>query len=303
MPTFFRKRRTIGVPITLAVVLITLNVALMVLWIVIFAQFEVWIGLTIGTVFFSLILVGLSFYLVLTIKEVRLNQRQSNFVDSVTHELKTPIATLRLYLETLQMRSLQDEQRAEFYGVMNRELQRLDVLITHLLEVGRLDAIGEETEPEDVDLPELLRQGAERAATQHQRDLETTFRFECQPTTLYARRLVLELLFDNLLDNAVKYAGDPPEVVVTVGLTEKGRVRVEIADNGEGIPPEFRKKVFQLFYRRGSELERRRKGTGIGLYIVRTLVHSLKGSVTIHDRHEPAGCVFRVELPSRKQVS
>lgn len=297
MPTFYRKRRTIGVPITLSVVLITLNVALMVLWIVIFAQFEVWIGLTIGTVFFSLILVGLSFYLVLVIKEVRLNQRQFNFVDSVTHELKTPIATLRLYLETLQMRSLQDEQRTEFYEVMNRELQRLDLLISHLLEVGRLDAIGEETEPEDVDLPELLRKGAERAAAHHRRDFSATFEFDCEPVTLFARRLVLEMLFENLLDNAVKYAGDPPRVHVAVRNSDKGRVRVEIGDNGEGIPPEFRKKIFQLFYRRGSELERSREGTGIGLYIVRTLVQSLKGSVSVHDRHDPRGCVFRVELP------
>lgn len=302
MPTLFRKRRNIGVPITLSVVLISLNVVLMVVWIVIFAQYKVWIGLTIGTVFFSLILIGLSFYLVLTIKEVRLNQRQSNFIDSVTHELKTPIATLRLYLETLQLRNLKDEQRTEFYEVMNRELQRLDLLISHLLEVGRLDAIGEETEPEDVDLPELLRQGAQRTATHHRCDFESTFQFDCEPTTLFARRLVFEMLFDNLLDNAVKYAGDPPQVLVTVRTTEKGRVRVEIADNGEGIPPEFRKKIFKLFYRRGSELQRRRAGTGIGLYIVRTLVHALKGSISVHDRHDPAGCVFRVELPAPQKM-
>jgi signal transduction histidine kinase len=297
VPAFFRKRRTIGVPITLSVVLISLNVVLMVAWIIIFARIPSWSGLTIGTVIFSLILIGLSFYMVLIIKEVRLNQRQANFIDSVTHELKTPIATLRLYLETLQMRSLEDDQRSEFYEVMNKELRRLDLLITQLLEVGRLDAVGQETEPERVDLLDLLRRGAERAAAHHECNFEETFEFHGDPVAVFARKLVLELLFGNLLDNAVKYGGEPPKVMVTVHTTDKGRVHVEIADNGEGVPPEFRKKIFKLFYRGGSELERRRKGTGLGLYIVRTLVHSLKGSVTGHDRVDAPGCVFRVELP------
>jgi len=298
VPAFFRKRRNIGVPITLSVVLISMNVVLMVAWIIIFAQFQSWSGLTIGTVIFSLILVGLSFYMVLLIKEFRLNQRQANFIDSVTHELKTPIATLRLYLDTLQMRTLDDEQRRESYAIMNKELLRLDLLITQLLEVGRLDAIGQETVPEGVELLDLLRRGAERAAAHHERVYEETFEFQGEPVSVVARKLVLELLFGNLLDNAVKYGGEPPRVTVTLRSAEKGRVRVEIADNGEGVPPEFRKKIFKLFYRGGSELERRRKGTGLGLYIVRTLVHSLKGTVSVHDRTDAPGCVFQVELPA-----
>lgn len=292
-----RKRRTIGLPITLSVVLISLNVVLMVVWIMIFAQIEIWSGLTVGTVFFSLILVGLSIYLVLLIKEMRLNQRQANFIDSVTHELKTPIATLRLYLETLQIRELTDEQRDESYAVMNKELQRLDVLISQLLEVARLDAIGHETEPEEVQLEAVLKRCAERAAAHHQRDFEKVFRFDLDPVTLYARRIVLEMLFGNLLDNAVKYGGEPPVVDVSVRETDRRWITVEVADNGEGVPAEFRKKIFRLFYRGGSELERRRTGTGLGLYIVRTLVHSLKGSVSVHDRPGEGGCLFRVELP------
>ena len=275
----------------------SLNVVLMVVWIVIFAQFRVWIALTVGTVFFSLILVGLSFYLVLTIKEVRLNQRQANFIDSVTHELKTPIASLRLYLETLQMRSLNEEQQAEFYAVMHSDLQRLDLLISQLLEVGRLDAIGHETEPESIDLEQLLRNSAKRAAVHHECNIEETFHFDIDSISLTARKLVLELLFVNLLDNAVKYSGDPPRVDVSARKIENGRVRVDIADNGEGVPAETRKKIFTLFYRGGSELERRSKGTGVGLYIVRTLVHSLKGTVSVHDRQGERGSVFQVELP------
>ena len=181
VPTFFRRRKALRLPITLNVVLMSANIALMVVWIVLFAKFESWSGLALGTVAFSLILVGLSFYLVITIKEVRLNQRQANFVDSVTHELKTPIASLRLYLETLQLRTLDDDQRRNFYSVMGRELQRLDLLISQLLEVARLNVIGQETEPEDVDMPLLLRRCAETACSHLDCDVDRVFLFDLKP--------------------------------------------------------------------------------------------------------------------------
>src|SRR5213593_2784233 len=111
------KRRTLHLPITLSVLLMVLNVVLMVCWIVLLANINAWSALTIGTVVFALILVVSGFYLFLTIKEVRLNQRQANFVDSVTHELKTPIASLRLYLDTLRMRHIDPRQQEEFFKV------------------------------------------------------------------------------------------------------------------------------------------------------------------------------------------
>ena len=147
MSNVLRSRMTIGLPITLSVVLMTLNVALMVFWIALQARTNKWSALIIGVVVFALILAGLSFYLFLMIKEVRLNQRQANFIDSVTHELKSPIASLKLYLETLEMRALSDDQRTKFYRVMEGELERLDHLITQLLEVGRIDAIGRSGDP------------------------------------------------------------------------------------------------------------------------------------------------------------
>ena len=129
MTDYIRKRSSLHLPITLSVALLTLNVTLMICWIVILAKESFWSALAVGTVAFSLMIVGISIYLVLTIKEVRLNQRQSNFVDSVTHELKSPIASLKLYLETLSMRDLDEEKRRHFYGVMGGELNRLDQLI------------------------------------------------------------------------------------------------------------------------------------------------------------------------------
>jgi two-component system, OmpR family, phosphate regulon sensor histidine kinase PhoR len=109
------------------------------------------------------------------------------------------------------------------------------------------------------------------------------------------------MIFGNLLDNAVKYAGDPPQVEVHVRMKGADRVIVRITDNGEGVPSDLRKKVFQMFYRGGDELERRQKGTGLGLYISRTLAHILKGSISIHDRLDGSGSVFEVELPGRPE--
>lgn len=294
---------TIGLPITLSVVLMTLCVTLMVLWIVLLAHREGWSALIIGVVVFALLLVGLSFYLFLMIKEMRLNQRQVNFIDSVTHELKSPIASLRLYLETLEMRALPDEQRTKFYRVMEEELERLDHLITQLLEVGRIDAIGEQSEPEELSVEAMLKKCGAAACAHHKKDEEQTIRYDLKPSVVFARRIVLETIFRNLLDNAIKYAGEPPKVEVYADCEERGRVVVRIMDNGLGVPPELRKRIFRMFFRGGSELTRRQKGTGLGLYIVHTLVKQLKGRVTVHDRPGQSGSVFEVELPGHPMDS
>lgn len=297
MTSLLRSRSTLHLPITLSVVLMVLNATLMVCWIILMAQTTGWGALITGVIVFAVILVGLSFYMVLMIKEVRLNQRQANFVDSVTHELKSPIASLRLYLETLQMRPVSEAQRNEFYQVMEEELERLDHLITQLLEVGRLDAIGQQSEPEELALDDLLQKCGATACALHKRNPAETLQFDLQPVKLVARRLVVESVFQNLIDNAIKYGGDPPVVDVQLRLTDRGHVVVRISDNGGGVPPELRKRVFGLFFRGGSELTRRQKGTGLGLYIVYVLVRHLKGRISIHDRIGATGSVFEVDLP------
>src|SRR5215471_14959790 len=140
-------RRSLRLPITLGVVLIVLVVALTVGWVVVSASAALqsehsgvyWALLAVGATFFALVLVGVVLYLILSIKAIRLNQRQSNFIDAVTHELKSPIASLKLYLQTLDRHQVTPEQRADFRRFMQEDLERLDQLIDHLLDAARLE--------------------------------------------------------------------------------------------------------------------------------------------------------------------
>jgi signal transduction histidine kinase len=298
MALSFNRRWRLRFPITLSVALIVVNLALMVCWIVLLAMESYWSALTIGTVLFALVLVGLVLYTILTIKEVQLNLRQANFVDSVTHELKSPLASVRLYLETLQMRKVDEGQRDQFYRVMMEDVDRLDQLISQLLQIGRLDAVVTESELEDVEMEPLLRRCAETACRAHHRPPETV-QIKVEPTFARGARLALEMIFGNLIDNAVKYGGSTPEVEIEVAFVSPDRVVTRIADNGDGVPIDHRAKIFGLFFRGGSELERTKKGTGLGLYIVHTLVRKMKGTVSVHGRGRQTGSVFEVALPGR----
>lgn len=300
MADFRRKRRHLSLPIWSSVLLMTINIALMAVLIVQLARQSSWLALILGSIALAISLFGISFYSFLTIKEIQLNRRQSNFVDSVTHELKTPIASLRLYLDTLILREPELADRREFYETMNSELGRLDRLINQLLEVGRLDAIGHQTEPETIHLGELLRRCALAACVHQKLDVSEVFRFEVAPLALTSRRLLLEMIFGNLLDNAVKYGGQPPRVTVQAFSRGRDRIAVRIRDNGPGVAIESRRRIFQMFVRGNDELHRTKTGTGLGLYIVRTLVGLLKGRIAVVDPESGGGTVFEVTLPGRQ---
>jgi signal transduction histidine kinase len=124
-----------------------------------------------------------------------------------------------------------------------------------------------------------------------------TVHWDLQPCTVRGRRFDLDIIFRNLLDNAVKYAGPAPRVDVIVRPGKAGTVVVRVCDNGRGIPPRLRRKILGRFFRIGDELEREKPGTGLGLYIVRQSVRRLRGTVCVADRPEHAGAVFEVRLP------
>ncbi len=300
------SRRSLKLPITLGVVMIVLLVALTVGWVILSVREALagtrfsglyWTLLSVGTVFLVLVLVGVVIYLSLSIKAINLTQRQSNFIDSVTHELKSPIASLKLYLQTLEHRQVPEAKQADFYRFMLDDVERLDRLINHLLDAARVEQQPVDGTVEEVELSLLLR-GAAEAVCLAYRVAPQTVRCDAVPAVVRGSPFEIDLVFRNLIDNAVKYAGNPPEVEIACRpLGEK--VVVSITDNGRGIPHKLRRTIFGRFVRLGRELERDKPGTGLGLYIVRTLVKRMRGTITVRDREGCTGTVFEVQLPGR----
>jgi len=298
----------LSLPITLAVVMIVVLVALIVGWVLltVFAiladpqsQPLYWTLLTVGTSFLVFLLVGVVMYLVLSIKAINLTRRQSNFIDAVTHELKSPIASLKLHLQTLSRRQLSTDQQAGFYESMLEDCERLDRLTNQVLDAGRVERTPHDAETERVELAELLAECVDTVCLGYRVPRECVVQ-RLVPCSLRARRVDLEMLFRNLIDNAVKYAGGEPDVVVELAVDEQSSAVVRISDNGRGIPAKLRRKIFGRFERLGMELTREKPGTGLGLYIVRSQVRQLHGRIRVTDRDPPPGTVFEVQLPDAR---
>jgi signal transduction histidine kinase len=300
------ERRSLRWPITLGVVMFVVLVLLLIGWIVL-----TWLGiindttsaglyialLSIGATLLTLVIVGTALYLTLSIKAINLTQRQSNFIDSVTHELKSPIASLKLYLQTLNRRQISAAEQEVFYKDMLEDVERLDQLINHLLDVARLERDRASSAPEELRLDEVIR-GCATAVNQRYPDRAAAIHLDLPPTTVVASRVDLELVFRNLIDNAVKYADEEePRVEVALRQETPSAVVVHVSDNGRGIPTTLRRHIFGRFVRLGSELEREKPGTGLGLYIVRTMIARLGGAIRIRDRDRGSGAIFEVQLP------
>jgi two-component system, OmpR family, phosphate regulon sensor histidine kinase PhoR len=302
------EKKSLKWPITLGVVMIVSLVVIIVAWVVITTISALkssanagayWAVLTLGTVLLAFVLLGVVMYLTLSIKAINLNRRQSNFLDAVTHELKSPIASLKLYAQTLSRRQLPAEQHANFIGYMLEDIERLDRLINHLLDAGKITRPIAEQVIETIDVPEMLQEIVASVALRHHFDAER-ISIQADPCFIRAPRLDADILFRNLVDNAIKYAGDDPRIIVRAGLIAENRVLVTVEDNGRGIPRHLRRRIFGRFVRLGLELERDKPGTGLGLYLVRTITHRLGGKVQIHDPQSGPGTVFEVNLPAVK---
>ena len=298
------ERRSLKAPITLGVVMIVLVVILAGVWIIgnvlgatgnLESSVVFWVILLTGTVLLLSVLAGVIAYLTLSVKAFRLNQRQSNFIDAVTHELKSPIASLKLYLQTMTRHSVNEQQQQDFHQFMLEDVERLDSLINHLLDAARIDRGSKVNNDELVHLDELLKQCGSAICSRY-RLPEETVTVDSDQILLRSQLIHVEILFRNLVDNAVKYAGSPPEVHIRGRLTADEKVTVSIIDNGPGIPPNQRRKIFGRFIRLGNELERSTPGTGLGLYLVRNVVKSLGGSIRLQDRENGTGTEFEVTL-------
>jgi signal transduction histidine kinase len=302
-------RRSLGWPILLGVVLIGSILALGVGWVLVSIAAALgsknaafyWAILGVGVALLVLVLVGVIVYLALTVKAIALSQRQSNFIDSVTHELKSPLASLKLYLQTLTRRSVPPEQQADFHRFMLQDVERLDTLIDHLLDAAKtLQRRPAREAPATPLLPVLER--AREAALQRHGVKPESIRLDsgsaAAELAVRGREADLEIIFRNLVDNAVKYSLPESQVEVTAAVATPGRVLVRVADNGPGIPISQRPHVFRRFVRLGSELERSTPGTGLGLFLVKSLVKQMRGKVEVRGRLPPPGTVFEVDLPA-----
>ncbi len=299
-------RRPVNWPILLAVVMTSLLLVLAVGWVLLsvfgaLANTEFsglnWTLFGVGTAFLGLLLAGVIIYAILSIKAINLSQRQSNFIDSVTHELKSPIASMKLYLQTLCRRQVSPEEQQHFLQFMLEDIERLDHLVNQVLDAGRLEAERIDGQPEELALEEVLEECIQEAAERYRCSPQIV---DCQmePCRLRARKTDLQMIFRNLLDNAFKYAGQPPNIQVSLHRHSERWAVVRVADNGPGIPLKDRRKIFGRFVRLGSELEREKPGTGLGLYIAKTVVRRLKGKIRVRDRRPPPGTVFEVFLPA-----
>jgi two-component system, OmpR family, phosphate regulon sensor histidine kinase PhoR len=304
------SRRSLKWPIVLAVLMIVMLIVLTVGWVLLNVTGALqsdrhsalyWVLLSAGSVVSALLVTGTVLYLVLSIKAINLTRRQSNFIDSVTHELKSPIASMKLYLQTLCRRQVSEREQADFHRFMLEDLERLDRLINQMLDAGRLESEGPADRPEDDDVPlvPLLQRCADAVCSIY-RVPKDCVKMDVQPCAVRGRAMDLEIIFRNLIDNAVKYAGRPPKVEVQVRRDGDSTVLVQVADNGRGIPHNLRRKIFGRFVRLGLELEREKPGTGLGLHIVRTLVRRHGGHVRVRDGHDGVGAVFEVTLKGVK---
>ena len=284
--------------LTTGVTLIVVAVVLTVAWQIVGApSYAGRLLYFLGTILFLLLIGGLGLMVILLLREVRLNERQSNFISAVTHELKTPVASLKLYLDTLQLRDVPEGRREEFYRTMRQDLDRLHATINSVLNAA-MYSDRPVIDPQPVDLARLAQHAIELTRTRNQL-AEESIRYE-GADSLYVMgdAGALETAVLNLLDNAVKYSKEKVEVEVGLERDPRGRASLRIRDHGIGISRGHLAFIFKRFYRIGSEVRRSRPGTGLGLFIVRSVVKGHHGSIVADSGGQDRGSTFTVTLPA-----
>src|SRR6185503_14987344 len=228
--------------ITMGVALIVVAVALFVAWQIMGAEGPTrhqagtlrWIVYCFGTLLFLLLIAGLVLIVLLLLREVRLNERQSNFVSAVTHELKTPVASLRLYLDTLQLRDLPESRRDDFYETMRQDLDRLQLTINNVLNAA-MYTDRPVADPQPLDFAKLVRRAVELTRTRHQLSADALLFEGPRELALRGDAPALETAVLNLLDNAVKYSKEPVAVEVEVRRDDDGQAHLRVRDHGVGM--------------------------------------------------------------------
>lgn len=302
-----RPFRSISGPIILSSLSVALSVALLVGWILVIYRNQVltqnWEGnawlMIAGILSFMTIMTVLVLFSVFLAREIREVRRQTSFIDSVTHELRSPLASLRLCLQTQAREGLQPAQSQRLREMMLDDVERLSAFVDDILESSRLAHGSEARSIDAVDLAALVRRCVVTTAKRHRIEPEIITVELPSDLVLHTDPVALEVVVRNLLDNAIKYSNPPRKVSLQAVVSPKGAVVVEVRDNGVGIPKGDLKRVFERFYRVDDEAVRSRRGTGLGLFVVASLVRGLGGRLRAHSSGPGEGTRMVVILPPR----
>ena len=251
-----------------------------------------------GVTFFVVILVG-AFVVYSSFKRsLRLSRQQNNFMLSVTHELKSPLAGIKLNLQTLERHQLDEAQRKQLVERSIKEANRLNDLCTNILLTSQMEGKQYKPQKEKINFSDLVEDSVESYATRYPQRFEEDIDSDC---ILEGDRLMLQMAINNLLENAVKYT--PSNKPIKISLDKKnGTAVMSVADEGMGIPDDEKKKIFSKFYRIGNENSRTSKGTGLGLYLTCKILKQHKGKIVVKD-NKPNGSIFEMHIPCNALVA
>jgi signal transduction histidine kinase len=293
-----RRRGTIAVFITLGVLLTGLTVFLNITWIM--HNEGHFALLVLGIIFFAILVAGVVLNTIFLVREIRRNERQDSFLNAVTHELKTPIASIRLYLETLQRRPVEEAQRQQFYSIMLADSDRLLATVEKVLKAGQLGQKQRQQNFTPIDLEPLV---ADCIAITLQRHHLPSDAIVLHPLPAGVRMRTMGISEDlrtavlNLLDNAVKYSPEGVHVRCSLSITRYTWATLRITDTGVGLPPNQHKRIFNRFYRVPGRTMVRIKGTGLGLFLVRNIARQHGGEVTASSPGPNQGTTLTLTLP------
>jgi signal transduction histidine kinase len=278
--------------ICLVAAAVTLNVS----WLVI--NWREGVMIVFGSIFFFVIIALGVINTIFLVREIRRNEQHDSFINAVTHELKTPVASIRLHLQTLQMRDLDEAKRREFYRVMLEDSDRLLHTIDQVLLAGATGSILRRGAKMRLDLAQIARECVELARTRFHLDAEALQYVErTAQATVLGDADELKAAVWNLIDNAVKYSQGPPRIRVEVAEAENQRYAVRVTDSGVGISPAELKRIFKRFYRIPASVAVRTKGSGLGLFIVRSVARKHGGRAFAESAGQGHGSTFTLLLP------
>jgi two-component system, OmpR family, sensor histidine kinase SenX3 len=291
------RQKSIAFFIALGAGIITISLLLYVGWVLL--DWHTGILLFFSILLLTVIISGVVLNTIFLVREIRRNEQHDAFINAVTHELKTPVASIRLYLETLLSRAVDEPTRNGFYQIMLADSDRLLRTIEQVLQTGRVGPANRLLNSSPVDLNSLLEECLERARTLHNLTPDS---LACQPgesVPIMGDREELRAAVSNLIENAIKYSG--PDVNITAAIAQEGRfVSVSVRDQGIGIPKSELKRIFRRFYRVPGGATARRKGTGLGLYIVRSVAKRHGGRAWAESEGQGRGSTFVLQIPVAK---